>query len=182
MAGMTPEDVYELTGVVDPRLSPDGRTVAFVVWQLDKEANDARMNVWLAAADGSAAPRQFTFGKKRDADPRWSPDGTHLAFTSKREDEAAQLYVIPVAGGEAVKLTDTKEDVPEAEWSPNGTRLAFSSRVPDEAYEEKDDKKRKPRRPACSFKSSLPNFSPCGNGSSCRCSFRVNTTTLAYMP
>jgi dipeptidyl aminopeptidase/acylaminoacyl peptidase len=146
MAGMTPEDVYELTGVADPRLSPDGRTIAYVVWKLDKESNDSRMNIWLVAADGSSPPRQFTFGKKRDTDPRWSPDGSRLAFTSKREDGPAQLYVIPVAGGEALKLTDLKEDAAEAVWSPDGARLAFTSRVPDEANEEKDDKKRKPRR------------------------------------
>jgi dipeptidyl aminopeptidase/acylaminoacyl peptidase len=146
MAGMTPEDVYALTGVSDPRLSPDGKTVAFVVWRLDKEANEPQSNIWFAAADGSSPPRQFTFGKKRDGDPRWSPDGARLAFTSKREDGPGQLYVIPVAGGEAVKLTDLKEDVAEAVWSPDGTSLAFTSRVPDEAYEEKDDKKRKPRR------------------------------------
>jgi dipeptidyl aminopeptidase/acylaminoacyl peptidase len=146
MAGMAPQDVYELTGVADPRLSPDGHTVAYVVWRMDREVNDIRSNIWLAAADGSSVPRQFTFGKKRDADPRWSPDGSRLAFTSKREDGPAQLYVIPVAGGEAVKLTDAKEDVIEAAWSPDGSRLAFTSRVPDEANEEKDEKKRKPRR------------------------------------
>jgi dipeptidyl aminopeptidase/acylaminoacyl peptidase len=146
MAGMTPQDVYELTGVADPRLSPDGTTVAFVVWRLDKDDNELKSNIWLAAADGSTPPRQFTFGNKRDGDPRWSPDGTRIAFTSKREDGPGQLYVIPVAGGEATKLTDLKEDPAEPAWSPDGTRLAFTSRVPDEAYEEKDDKKRTPRR------------------------------------
>jgi dipeptidyl aminopeptidase/acylaminoacyl peptidase len=146
MTGMTPEDVYALTGVNDPRLSPDGRTVAFVVWRIDKEANELLSNIWFAAADGSSPPRQFTFGKKRDGDPRWSPDGARLAFTSKREEGPGQLYVIPVAGGEALKLTDLKEDPGEAVWSPDGTTLAFTSRVRDEAYEEKDDKKRKPRR------------------------------------
>jgi dipeptidyl aminopeptidase/acylaminoacyl peptidase len=146
MAGMVPEDVYELTGVADPRLSPDGGTVAYVVWTTDKEANEVRSNIWLAAADGSTPPRQFTHGPRGDSNPRWSPDGTWLAFTSKRGEGPRQLFVIPVAGGEATKLTDTKEDVAEPMWSPDGTRLAFTSRVPDEAYEEKDDKKRKPRR------------------------------------
>ena len=114
MTGMVPEDVYELTGVADPRLSPDGTTVAYVVGAVDKDANEYRAAIWLAAADGSAPPRRFTSGEKADADPRWSPDGTQLAFTSNRADKASQLYVMPVAGGEPRKLTSLKEDVTQA--------------------------------------------------------------------
>ena len=146
MAGMVPEDVYELTGVADPRLSPDGATVAYVVGTVDREAGEYRAAIWLAAVDGSTPPRRFTSGEKADADPRWSPDGTRLAFTSDRADKASQLYVMPVAGGEPRKLTSLKEDVAQAVWSPDGTRVAFVSRVRDAAYEEEDDKKRRPRR------------------------------------
>ena len=146
MTGMVPEDVYELTGVADPRLSPDGATVAYVVGTVDKEAGEYRGAIWLAAADGSTPPRRFTSGEKADADPRWSPDGTRLAFTSNRVDKASQLYVMPVAGGEPRKLTSLKEDVAQAVWSPDGARLAFVSRVRDAASEEEDDKKRRPRR------------------------------------
>jgi dipeptidyl aminopeptidase/acylaminoacyl peptidase len=145
MPGMVPEDVYELTGVGDPRLSPDGRTVAYVVWRLDKEENDSRSAIWMSPVDGSAPPRQFTSGTKRDAEPRWSPDGTQIAFTSKREGGAAQLFVMPVAGGEPRRLTDLKEDVSQAAWSPDGT-LVFVARVRDQGYEETDEKKRLPRR------------------------------------
>ena len=139
--------MYELTGPSDPRLRPDGQEVAFVVWGVDEEANEYRQSIWLAPADGSTPPRQFTSGPK-DAQPRWSPDGTQLAFVSARngEDAKRQLYVIPIGGGEPRKLTDLKEDVGEAVWSPDGTRIAFTARVPDEAYEEEDEKKRAPRR------------------------------------
>ena len=146
MTGMVPEDVYELTGVADPRLSPDGATVAYVVGTVDKEANDYRAAIWLAAVDGSTPPRRFTGGEKADADPRWSPDGTQLAFTSNRAGKISQLYVMPVAGGEPRKLTSLKEDVTQAVWSPDGARIAFVSRVRDAAYEEEDEKKRRPRR------------------------------------
>ena len=146
MAGMVAGDVYELTGVADPRLSPDGTTVAYVVGAVDKDANEYRAAIWLAAADGSAPPRRFTSGEKADADPRWSPDGTQLAFTSNRADKASQLYVMPVAGGEPRKLTSLKEDVSQAAWSPDGMRLAFVARVRDADCDEEDDKKRRPRR------------------------------------
>lgn len=147
MPGMRPEDVYELTGVADPQLSPDGRQVAFVVWRVDREANEVRSAIWVAPVDGSAPPRQLTSGTGTDGTPRWSPDGRWLAFTSKREGaKAAQLYVLPTDGGEARQLTDLKEDVRDPVWSPDGTRLAFVSRVRDPAYEEEDERKRPPRR------------------------------------
>ncbi len=146
MNGMVPEDVFELTGVADPRLSPDGKSVAYVVGAIDAKANDYRGAIWLAPMDGAAEPRRFTSGAKHDADPRWSPDGAQLAFTSNREGKAAQLYVMPLAGGEPRKLTSLKEDVTQLAWSPDGATIAFVARVPDAAYDEEDDKRRQPRR------------------------------------
>ena len=110
---MRPEDVYELTGVSDPRLRPGGNDVAYVVWSIDKDENEYRQSIWIAKTDGSAPPRRFTTGKN-DAQPRWSPDGSQLAFVSKRgDDEKAhrQLYVMPADGGEPQCLTDLKDDV-----------------------------------------------------------------------
>ena len=145
---MQPEDVYELTGVADPRISPDGSRVAYQVWSIDREANEYRGAIWVARLDRSEEPRRFTSGERRDGSPSWSPDGGWLAFTSNRGDEKqqAQLYVIPAEGGEARRLTDLKEAVEEIAWSPDSKRLAFTARVRDEAYEEEDDKKRRPRR------------------------------------
>jgi dipeptidyl aminopeptidase/acylaminoacyl peptidase len=144
---MRAEDVFQLTGVSDPRVRPGGSEVAYVVWSIDGEANEYRQSIWVAPLDGSGSPRRLTSGDN-DAQPRWSPDGNRLAFVSKRGDEKArrQLYVLPMGGGEPQCLTEIKDDVGEPVWSPDGTRIVFSARVPDEAYEEEDDKKRAPRR------------------------------------
>lgn len=144
---MLPDDVYALTGASDPRLDPTGTTVAFAIWSVDRESNDYRANIWLVPVDGASPPRRFTTGDRRDGTPRWSPDGARLAFTSARkEKEPAQLYVIPVGGGEPTRLTDLKEDVQQPVWSPDGTQIAFAARLRDDAYEEEDGRKRRPRR------------------------------------
>jgi dipeptidyl aminopeptidase/acylaminoacyl peptidase len=147
---MRPEDLYALKSVSDPRLSPDGRRVAYVVNWIDREENGYRAAIWVAPLDGSEEPRQLTSGTRSDSSPRWSPDGRWLAFVSNRdgkdEDAHSELYVLPANGGEPRRLTDDKEGVESIAWSPDSRRIAFARRVRDEAYEEEDDRRRAPRR------------------------------------
>jgi len=83
--GMQPHDLGLLAVPTDPRWSPDGSTVALTVVTADVGANAYRSRIWLAAADGSSAPRPFSAGgRSRDTRPRWSPDGTRLAFVTHR--------------------------------------------------------------------------------------------------
>ena len=139
--GMTPADITRIRWVSEARMSPDGRRVAFVVTTLSEERDQYLSNVWTVAVDGGA-PRRLTSGDKRDGAPRWSPDGTRLAFVSERPGQKRpQLYVMPTDGGEAVRLTEAAPGVADPVWSPDGRRLAFLSRVggdetpPDEPAE-----------------------------------------------
>jgi dipeptidyl aminopeptidase/acylaminoacyl peptidase len=148
---MGPQDVYALTSADDPRLSPDGRLIAYVVARVDRDEIAYRSAIWVVPVDGSEEPRQLTSGERRDLSPRWSPDGRWLAFASDRDGEEeekakAQLYVMPADGGDARKLTGGDESVEAIAWSPDSTRIAFVRRVRDAAYVEEDDRKRAPRR------------------------------------
>jgi dipeptidyl aminopeptidase/acylaminoacyl peptidase len=144
---MVPQDLTRIRFVSDPRISPDGRLVAFVVTTLSEERDEYLSNIWMVSATGGE-PRRFTAGPRRDASPRWSPDGSRLAFISEREPgKKGQLHVMPAAGGEAVCLTDLRHGVSAPEWSPDGTRLAFAARVGGAPEPESEEDKRKSKPP-----------------------------------
>ena len=131
-----------------PAVSPDGSTVAFVVSRVDMVKNKNFSQVWLAAADGSTAPRAVT-GGDHDSSPAWSPDGRSLAFASKRSPKKGEstLHVLPVATpGETRTIATMKDGVAEVCWSPDGRWIAFTSRTPDERYDAEDDSWQSPRK------------------------------------
>src|SRR5437867_5004860 len=143
--GMIPADLTRVQFVTDPQLSPDGRRVAFVVTTLSEERDEYLANIWVADGSGGA-PRRFTAGPRRDIEPRWSPDGTRLAFLSERgPKDKLQLYVMPADGGEPTKLTAFDHGVTSVTWSPDGGRLALLSPVGGEREAESEEEKRKSR-------------------------------------
>jgi dipeptidyl aminopeptidase/acylaminoacyl peptidase len=131
-----------------PAVSPDGSTIAFVVSRVDMGKNKNFSQVWLAAADGSTAPRAVT-GGDFDGNPTWSPDGRSLAFTSKRSQKKgeATLHVLPVdSPGETRTIATMNDGVGEVSWSPDGKWLAFVSRTRDERYDAEDESWQAPRK------------------------------------
>ena len=144
---MVPADLTRIHFVSDAQVSPDGRVVAFVVTRLSEERDEYLSQIWLVDGAGGE-PRRFTTGPRRDTAPRWSPDGTRLAFVSEREGKKkGQLHVMPATGGEPIRLTDLRHGVSAPEWSPDGTRLAFVSRVGGWVEPESEEEKRKSRPP-----------------------------------
>jgi dipeptidyl aminopeptidase/acylaminoacyl peptidase len=127
--GMTPDDIFTLNWVSDAQISADGRQVAFVVTRLDEENDEYRSAIWCVPSDGSAPARQLTNGEARDGEPRWSPDGRWLAFTSSRAGGRPQLFLLPSNGGEAVKLTEIDLGVSTPVWSPDSSRICVVGKL-----------------------------------------------------
>ena len=140
---MVPGDLTRIQSVTDPQVSPDGRRIAFVVATLSEERDEYLSNIWIVDADGGA-PRRFTAGPRRDLEPRWSPDGSRLAFLSERAPkDKLQLYVMPADGGEPTRLTALDNGVSSVAWSRDGARVAFVSPVGGQREPEGEEEKRK---------------------------------------
>ena len=139
--GITAEDYLAFEFVSDPRISPDGKLVAYVVTRIDQAQNRRNSAIWMATTDGSLAPREFTTSPQSANSPRWSPDGQWLAFLSSRpvgastgqtaqaEQSRPQIYLLSLHGGEAQRLTNLKNGVSAFQWSPDGSRLVVVSRT-----------------------------------------------------
>ena len=143
---MRPEQLGEIAFPSDPRLHADEKRIAFVVTRLDLEDDKYLRRIWLW--DGENA-RPLTSGPT-DMAPRWSPDGSKLAFLRKgaADDANPQLAILDMAGGEAETVADFPLGVSEIEWSPSGDRIAVVAAewIPELADVESDERKRQPRR------------------------------------
>ena len=138
--GWTPELAMKVKSIGTVRVSPDGQKVAYTVSNavMTPEKSEYVTQIWLANSDGSN-PLQLTFAEKSSDNPRWSPDGRFLAFTSGRSGKN-NLYVLRVIGGEAEQITDSKSGVGSFAWSPKGDRIAFLMKDAESDDEEKRSK------------------------------------------
>ena len=156
LRSITIEDLYQFKQVSNPRISPDGQRVAFVVTTIDQGKQEYRSSIWIVSTDGGEAKR-FTVGTANAHSPSWSPDGRWLAFVTNREGEPAgkdqkeqkklgkgQIWLIPTDGGEARQLTFMQHGASNPVWSPDSKRIVFNAQV-GPADEENEDGKALPK-------------------------------------
>ena len=148
---ITEKDIFHFNWIGDPQISPDGSRVAFVKVTVDEKRTGYDTAIWSVSMRGDEQPRRMTDGK-HDSSPRWSPDGKWLVFVRAPEARApessaamaepsgpggaggagarppaAQLYMLPVNGGESWKITNLPRGAGGPVWSPDGKMIAFTS-------------------------------------------------------
>jgi dipeptidyl aminopeptidase/acylaminoacyl peptidase len=124
---LEPMDIFRVQLASDPQISPDGKRIVYVRQSADIISDRRVSNLWVVNVDGSEH-RPLTTGTYGDSSPRWSPDGTRLAFVSDREGKS-QLYVRWMDSGQTAKLTDLENPPGGISWSPDGKQIAFTSLV-----------------------------------------------------
>lgn len=122
------EDLLAVKLAGDCQISPDGTRIAYVLQEIAKEKNEYMSSIWLARE--GEEPVRFTAGPK-DSQPRWSPDGRYLAFVSNRSG-SSQIWLLPMAGGEARQLTRVKGGVSNPVWRPDARAIAFTANLTEE--------------------------------------------------
>lgn len=146
---LTPLDGASEPGEIEtmPAWSPDGQAIAFVratAGGTDGFKLDAPSDIYVVPAEGgAAAPLAGASGNGFNYYPSYSPDGNWIAFThhtqgsSSYADDAADIYIVPTTGGEAMPLAANDGDSADSwpTWSRDSQWLAFSTNRADERYD-----------------------------------------------
>jgi dipeptidyl aminopeptidase/acylaminoacyl peptidase len=127
------KDLFGLQWATDPQIHPDGRTVAYVRNSYEVMTDKSRQSIWLIDI-GSGQQSPLVAGAGTHLQPRWSPDGTRLAFISSAEGRT-QLYVEWLKTGVASRIADLTDSPRDLTWSPDGRSIAFTLFAPDKATE-----------------------------------------------
>jgi len=121
-------DVFDLEWVANPQVSPDGHQIVYQRRGMDVMEDDRTSALWTLDADGTNHTK-LTGRTADESSPRWSPDGSKIAFTSSSDDHGTEIYVHWVEQNKTARLTQLENAPSGLSWSPDGTHLAFSMHV-----------------------------------------------------
>ena len=126
-------DLFNLQVASDPQIAPDGKTIVYVREASDIMADRLRASLWsIDLASGEQTP--LVTGTGTYSQPRWSPDGTRLAYMSRQDGQGgAQLFVRWMKTGATARITGLPDAPRGITWSPDGKRIAYTMLVPGTA-------------------------------------------------
>ena len=120
-------DVFDLEWVSDPQVSPDGNSVVYVRRSNDIMSDRTRSQLWRVNADGSNH-RPLLSTTENATSPRWSPDGSQVAFVSSSTG-SSQIHLRWMDSGDVTVLSHLQSSPSSLSWSPDGKWLAFTMNV-----------------------------------------------------
>jgi dipeptidyl aminopeptidase/acylaminoacyl peptidase len=123
------EDVFNIQLATDPQISPDGKRIVYVRQFSDIMTDKRHSNLWIVSADGRDH-RPLTTGNHNDTSPRWSADGSQVAYLSDR-DGGPQIYRRWMDSGQTAKLTNLATAPSGIAWSPDGKWISFTAHLPE---------------------------------------------------
>jgi len=138
-----PEDIYRMSSVSNPKLSPDGNWIMYQVSKADSAKDKYESKLYMTSMAGDETI-QLTDEKSAGA-PAWSPDNKYISFLSKgkAESEGSQLFLMNREGGEPMQLTNIKGEIASYKWFNDGSKILMEIRDPNTA----DTAKTKIRKP-----------------------------------
>ena len=126
-----PMDVFNLEWATDPRVSPDGKSIVYVRKSNDIMKDRERSNLWQISIDGNDH-RPLYSGLNSIRSPRWSPNGSKLAYISN-DTGSQQIHVRWMDDGETAVISQLQQSPSSLSWSPDGKWLAFTMNVKSES-------------------------------------------------
>jgi len=123
-------DLFGLQQATDPQVRPDGGAIAYVRASNDIMTDRARRSIWLADPQ-TGVQTPLVVDDNSNLAPRWSPDGSRLAYVSAGPN-GAQLYVRWIASGRSARVASLEQAPNDIAWSPDGKTLAFTMLTLDE--------------------------------------------------
>lgn len=132
----TIEDLLKVRRVSDPQVSPDGRSVAFAVGDVNFDGNRVVNQIYVMPVGGGDA-KQLTSGTSSASSPRWSPDSRKIAYNT-----GGQIWLMANDSNDKKQVTKISTGAGGPVWSPDGNWIAFTSEVYPDCNDDDCNKRR----------------------------------------
>ncbi|MBA3570479.1 MAG: PD40 domain-containing protein, partial [Pyrinomonadaceae bacterium] len=127
----TIEELLKVRRVGDPQVSPDGKSLAFAIGDVNFDANRTVTHIYVMPLASGAEIKRLTSGDSSASGPRWSPDGRKIAYVT-----GGQIWVMDHDGDDKEQVTKISTGASGPVWSPDGNWIAFTSEVYPECTNE----------------------------------------------